>query len=77
MNLEDLGKTVLLFSLVLLLIGSFLYFFGKFLGLQRLPGDIFYKKGNFSFYFPLGTSIIVSIIATIILNVLFLIIKNR
>lgn len=39
--------------------------------LGRLPGDIYFRKGNTSFYFPLATSIIVSLLLTIILNLIF------
>jgi len=34
----------------------------------RLPGDIYIRRGNFSFYFPLATCILISIIATILLS---------
>ncbi|HAG07901.1 MAG TPA: DUF2905 domain-containing protein, partial [Peptococcaceae bacterium] len=42
-----------------------------FPGIGRLPGDIVIRKGNFTFYFPLVTSIILSIVLTLLLNVLF------
>lgn len=77
MDLENLGKVILLFALILLLTGTLLYFFGRILGIRHLPGDIQYKKGNFSFYFPLGTCIVISIVLTVILNVIFIILKNR
>lgn len=41
------------------------------LGLGRLPGDILIKKGSFTFYFPVVTSIVLSILLTFILNVVF------
>lgn len=50
---------------LLLVFGSKMPFFGK------LPGDILIKKDNFTFYFPLTTSIIISIILTILLNIIF------
>ena len=43
----------------------------KLLGLGNLPGDIVVRKKNFTFYFPLGTSILLSIILTVLLNLLF------
>jgi len=77
MNLEGLGKIILLVALVLLLVGSSLYIAGRFLGMQHLPGDIQYKKGDYSFSFPLGTCIILSVIVTIILNAVFFVWKKR
>lgn len=41
----------------------------------NLPGDIVYKKDNFTFYFPLATSIIISIILTVVLNLVAKIFK--
>jgi hypothetical protein len=56
--------------LFLVLLGAGLSLFGK-LGLGRLPGDIFIKKGNFTFYFPLVTSIILSLVLTLLANLFF------
>jgi hypothetical protein len=42
---------------------------GKF-GLGRLPGDIYFKKGNFTFYFPVVTSIVISIVLSILLKII-------
>ncbi len=47
-------------GLVLILVGV-LWMVGERFGLGRLPGDIMFEKGNFRFYFPLATSIVVSI----------------
>ncbi|WP_255451452.1 DUF2905 domain-containing protein [Sporomusa sp. KB1] len=60
----------MLFGLILLVAGAIFHFGGKFLNLGRLPGDIHLEQGNFSFHFPIVTSIILSIILTIILNLL-------
>lgn len=70
MGLEWLGRTILIMGLVLLLIGGALLLGGK-IGLGRLPGDIFVRRGNFTFYFPLVTSIIISLILTLLLNLIF------
>lgn len=77
MNLESLGKVILVFAFIFLLIGSVLYFAGKVLGIKHLPGDIYFRKGTSSFYFPLGTSIVASIVITVILNVILAFMKNR
>jgi len=65
--MTELGKTIIIFGIILLVIGLFLTppqipFIGK------LPGDIFIKKDGFTFYFPLATSIIISILITILIN---------
>lgn len=67
MDIESLGKMILVIGLVMFLIGGVLVIGGK-IGLGRLPGDIFIKKGNFTFYFPLITCILVSIILTLFVN---------
>lgn len=66
---EALGKTILIFGLVMVIIGGLMVTGGKLFGLGRLPGDIVIQKENFSFYFPIATSIILSILITIFLNI--------
>ena len=56
-----MGRTLVLIGLVIAAFGL-LMMVGLPIG--RLPGDFYVKRGNFSFYFPLATSIIVSIILT-------------
>jgi len=59
----DLGKLLLLFGAILLILGAVLVLAGRFnLPLGRLPGDIVYRGKNTVFYFPLMTSILLSII---------------
>lgn len=65
--MQGFGKMLILFGLILVVIGG-IFFLGAKLGIGRLPGDIYYQKGNFSFYFPVVSSIMISIILTIILN---------
>lgn len=64
------GKIILLLGVFLILLGGIMVLGGKLFGLGRLPGDIFIQKGNFSFYFPLVTCIILSILLTVILNLI-------
>ncbi len=64
------GKLLIIFGALLIVIGIFIYF-GEKVGFGKLPGDIYYKKGNFSFYFPIVSSIVISIILTVILNIFF------
>lgn len=65
--MNPLGKTIIFFGLILILIGVVVSFAHKIPWLGRLPGDIYVKKENFSFYFPLTTSIIVSVVLSLIL----------
>jgi len=68
--LNLIGKNLIIIGLIIAVIGVILYFkesisLLKFFG--KLPGDIMIKKENFSLYFPIGTSIILSIIFSLIL----------
>jgi len=65
-----IGKILLTFGILFIISGYVLYK-GIKLPLGRLPGDIFIKKENFVFYFPLVSSIIISIILTIIFSLLW------
>jgi hypothetical protein len=66
--MTDLGKILVVIGVLVAAIGAILWSgFGRSL-LGRLPGDIHYSRGNFSFYFPIVTCILLSIILTIILR---------
>jgi Protein of unknown function (DUF2905) len=66
----DLGRMLVLLGVVLVVLGGMLWLGGALGGkipfLGRLPGDIHVQRGNWSFYFPLTTSIILSIVLTLI-----------
>lgn len=64
--MQELGKALIIFGVILLGLGLALTFANKIPFIGRLPGDILIQKKNFSFYFPLTTSILVSIILSII-----------
>ena len=59
---DSFGKTLMIFGAVLLIVGAVLYFGAKIPWLGRLPGDIHVEKENFSFYFPVVTCILLSVI---------------
>jgi len=64
----ELGKLLLWAGLVLAVSGLVLMFFGRTnLPLGRLPGDIFYRGKHTTFYFPLATSILLSVVLSLIL----------
>lgn len=68
---DSLGKTLMTVGVLLLIVGALVHFGGKILPLGRLPGDFHWEKENFSFHFPFATSIIISIVLTLLLNLLF------
>ncbi len=65
--MTGIGKTLILLGLLIAAAGALLTLAGKIPWLGRLPGDIFIKRENFSFYFPLGTCILLSALFSLIL----------
>ena len=65
-----LGKMLILLGVFIILIGLFLLIGEKIPWIGRLPGDIIIRKKNFTFYFPIVTSIIISIILTLLFTLL-------
>ena len=63
----NMQKILIIIGIILLIIGL-LYPYIKKLGLGQLPGDILFKTGNSTFFFPMMTCLIISIILTIIFN---------
>ena len=63
---REIGRLLIVLGAVLLVTGIVLTAAGR-MGLGRLPGDLVYKRGNFSFYFPLMTSILLSVILSLLL----------
>lgn len=64
------GKILILFGVTLILLGLLFSVAGKIPWLGRLPGDIYVQKKNFTFYFPITTSILLSILLTVIFSLL-------
>lgn len=63
----SLGRALIVVGLVLVAIGIFLNFAGKFSWFGNLPGDITFQRERFIFYFPITTSIIISIVLSLVL----------
>jgi hypothetical protein len=63
----DLGKILIAFGLLIALAGVVLVLVGRVPWIGRLPGDIHIQRGNFTFYFPLATSLLLSVVLTLIL----------
>ena len=67
-GIDSLGKMLILFGVVLALLGGLLLLAGKIPFLGRLPGDIVIRREHWSFYFPLTTSIVISILLTLLFS---------
>ncbi len=65
--MEGIGKSLILIGIFIVIVGLIIMFFEKLpFGLGKLPGDIYIKRDNFVFYFPLATSILISIFLSLI-----------
>ena len=64
---SDVGKALVALGLLIALAGVVLMLVGRVPWLGRLPGDIHIERGNFSFYFPLATSLVLSVVLTLLL----------
>ena len=69
-GLEGLGKVLIGGAVLLLVLGGLFLLLGR-LGMDRLPGDLVFRRGNATFYFPIGLMILISIVGTIVLNIVF------
>ena len=67
-GMDSLGKMLILFGVILALLGGLLLLTGKIPFLGRLPGDIVIRREYWSFYFPLTTSIVISILLTLLFS---------
>ncbi|OFV92245.1 MAG: hypothetical protein A3H28_09665 [Acidobacteria bacterium RIFCSPLOWO2_02_FULL_61_28] len=66
--LPSLGKILITVGVVFIGLGILLLFSDRlsFLRIGRLPGDVIYRRGNFTFYFPIVTSIVLSLVLTLL-----------
>ena len=71
MKMEHVARYLIIFGVVLVALGGVLWLAGKLPWLGRLPGDFAFKGKRVTFYFPLTTSIILSIVLTVLLNIFF------
>jgi hypothetical protein len=64
----DLGKAILGIGLLIVLVGALIMLAARFgLPLGRLPGDVAYRGKNFSVFIPIGTSILISVVLSLVL----------
>ena len=67
---QQTGKYTLIAGIFIVLVGIVIYFFHDYLKwIGKLPGDIRIERGNFRFYFPLATMIVVSLLITLLINI--------
>jgi len=65
--MAPLGKGLILIGLLLIVAGALVWGFGQVPYLGRLPGDIYIRRGNATFYFPLVTCIVLSVLVSLAL----------
>ncbi len=70
MGLDSIGKVLLILAGLLAALGVFLLFVGRLPHFGKLPGDILFQQGNFTFYFPLVTTVLLSLLLTVVINLL-------
>ena len=68
--MSDVGKTLVVLGLFIALVGVVLTFVGRVPWLGRLPGDISVQRGNWSLYFPLATSLVLSVVLSLVFYLL-------
>jgi hypothetical protein len=67
--MENIGRLLMIGGIILFVVGGLVFLAAKFgIPFGRLPGDIRIQRDGFSFYFPLASSILISVILTILLN---------
>nr|WP_242822454.1 DUF2905 domain-containing protein [Thermaerobacter marianensis] len=68
--MTDIGRWLIFTGLGLAALGAVFWLAGR-VGFGGLPGDIVVRRGNFTFFFPLASSLILSLLLTLVLNLLF------
>jgi hypothetical protein len=68
--MAPIGKSLVFAGFAIIVVGLALWGFSSVPYVGKLPGDIYVRRGNFTFYFPLATSILISIIATIVFSLM-------
>ncbi len=69
-GLDNLGRIMLIIGGGIFLLGLLLTLLGKVPFLGRLPGDILIRRGSFTLYMPILTSILLSLLLTVVLNII-------
>jgi len=69
--MQEIGRTIVIAGVLLVIVGVLLLLSDKIPWIGRLPGDIVVRRKNFTFFFPIVTCILLSILLTILLRVFF------
>lgn len=64
--MSDVGKLLVVFGLLIAGVGLALVLAGRIPWIGRLPGDIYIQRGNWTFYFPLATTLLLSVVLTLL-----------
>lgn len=70
MAIESIGRTLIFFGIILIVIGAVFVVFGKVPWFGRLPGDIIIKREGLTVYFPVATMLILSLLLTVLFNII-------
>jgi Zn-dependent protease with chaperone function len=65
--MSGLGRYLIIAGIILLLAGAVFMLAGRYIPFGRLPGDIVFRKGDFTFYFPLTSCIVISVVLSLVL----------
>jgi len=68
--MAPIGKTLVFAGIAIIVVGLVLWGLSSVPYVGQLPGDLYVRRGNFTFYFPIATSILISIIATIVFSLM-------
>ena len=69
--MQDLGRSIVVLGIVIVAVGGFLMLMPRMPWLGHLPGDVHIERPGFSVHFPLVTCLVVSAVATVVLNLFF------
>ena len=64
--MAPIGKGLIVFGLAIAVLGVLVWAMGSIPGVGKLPGDIYVRRGNFVFYFPLMTCIVISVVLSLL-----------
>ena len=76
MGLESIGRALLIFGGIVVVLGLVLIFADRIPFLGRLPGDIVFKRDGFSFYFPWVTFLVISVGLTMLINLVLWVLRR-
>ena len=68
--MAPIGKSLVFAGIAIIVVGLLLWGFSSVPFIGKMPGDIYVRRGNFTFYFPIVTCVLISIIATIFLSLM-------